>query len=203
MENVTERLVFLGPVWRFHRTDGDSDASGLVFMKLVARIIGSALALQIVQAHCPLCTAGAAIAAGGALWLGVKAQVIGLFVGAFAVSLGWWISNLLKKQYIPHQKAVLILVSFLTTVLPLLPIMTPLYPVYVSIAGDYGSLLNRTYATNLFLFGSIIGGLIVSSTPWLSSKLTHLRNGKQLPFQGIALTFLLLIVISAIIQLVM
>ena len=154
-------------------------------------------------AHCPLCTAGAAIAAGGAMWLGVNATVIGLFVGAFAVSLGWWISRIIKKQYVPYQKWIIIIISFVTTVLPLLPIMTPLYPLYISIAGDYGSLLNRTYAVNLFLAGSVVGAGIVSLTPWLSAKLTKIRKGKQLPFQGIALTFVLLIIIGIIIQLVM
>lgn len=154
-------------------------------------------------AHCPLCTAGAAIAAGGAMWLGVNATVIGLFVGAFAVSLGWWIAKIIKKQYVPHQKWIIIFVSFATTVLPLLPIMTPLYPVYVSIAGDYGSLLNRTYAVNLFFAGSLVGAGIVSLMPWLSETITKLRKGKQLPFQGILLTFVILVLLGTLIQLVM
>ena len=38
-----------------------------------------------VLAHCPLCTAGAAVAVGGAAWLGVSKIIIGLFIGAFAV----------------------------------------------------------------------------------------------------------------------
>ena len=153
-------------------------------------------------AHCPLCTVGAAAAAGGAAWLGVSKIVIGIFIGAFAVSIGWWVSNLIKKQYIPFQRLLIILFSFVTTVFPLLgmEVMRSNYPFLASFFGDYGSLFNRTYIINLFLIGSVIGGFIVSLTPWLSRKITIVRNGKMLPYQGIMLTFALLIVSSAIIE---
>jgi len=96
------------------------------------------------------------------------------------------------------------LFSFLTTVFPLLglEVMRSNYPLLVSFFGDYGSLLNRTYILNLFLIGSVIGGFIVSITPWLSNKITQIRNGKMLPYQGILLTFLLLAVSSAIIEVI-
>src|SRR3989339_671279 len=103
------------------------------------------LLMQSAYAHCPLCTAGAAFAAGGAAWLGISKAIIGVFIGAFAVSTGWWVSNLLKKKYIPFQKIVLILVSYIATVLPILPLMPGFYPLLISFSGDYGSLLNRTY----------------------------------------------------------
>ncbi|MBI2207930.1 hypothetical protein HYU50_00375 [Candidatus Woesearchaeota archaeon] len=169
------------------------------------KFLGLPLFLALMQsayAHCPLCTIGAAAAAGGAAWLGVSKIVIGVFIGAFAVSIGWWISNLIKKQYIPFQKPLIILFSFLTTVFPLLglEVMRSNYPLLVSFFGDYGSLLNRTYILNLFLVGSILGGLIVSITPWFSIKITKLRDGKMLPYQGILLTFLLLVISSAIIE---
>lgn len=171
----------------------------------IKKFLGLPLFLALMQsayAHCPLCTVGAAAAAGGAAWLGVSKIVIGIFIGAFAVSIGWWVSNLIKKQYIPFQKPLIILFSFATTVFPLLGlnVMQSIYPVYVSLAGDYGSLLNRTYILNLFLIGSVIGGFIVSLTPWLSRKITIMRNGKMLPYQGILLTFLLLAASSAIIE---
>src|SRR3989338_11226253 len=151
-------------------------------------------------AHCPLCTVGAAAAAGGAAWLGVSKIVIGIFIGAFAVSIVWWVSNIIKKQYIPFQKPLIILFSFVTTVFPLLSleVMRSNYPLLISFFGDYGSLFNRTYILNLFLAGSMLGGFIVSVTPWLSKKMTIVRNNKMIPYQGILLTFLLLIISSAI-----
>ena len=130
------------------------------------------LLMQNAYAHCPLCTAGAAVAAGGAAWLGISKAAIGIFIGAFAVSTGWWASNLLKRKYIPFQKQLLILFSFVATIIPLMPLMESIYPVYISWAGDYGSLLNRTYILNLFLAGSILGGFTVCIMPWLSKKIT-------------------------------
>lgn len=156
--------------------------------------------IETVQAHCPLCTAGAVVAAGGAAWLGVSNIVIGIFIGAFAVSIGWWISRLIKKKYIPFQRTSIIILSFLTTIIPLLPLMKSPYPFYISLIGDYGSLLNRTYLINLFLLGSLIGGFIVCLTPYLSKKISALRNKKIFPYQGIILTFILLIIISIILE---
>lgn len=161
------------------------------------------LMLRGVQAHCPLCTVGIAAAAGGATYFGVDKAVIALFVGAFAVSTGWWVGRKIKKKIIPYQTAAIVVASFLLTVLPLLPLLTTVYPWPVFIAGGYGSLLNRTYVINVGLITSIMGGTIVSITPWLSKKISLLREGKMIPFQGILLTLGLLMVLSVFIQVVM
>lgn len=155
--------------------------------------------LESVSAHCPLCTAGAAVAAGGALWLGVSKVVVSLFLGAFAVSTGWWVSNMIKKKYIPLQKQLLILASFLLTMIPILPMMTSIQPLYISWAGDYGSWLNRTYVLDMSLYSSIFGGLLVCIMPSISKRITNLRN-KTLPFQGVILTLLLLLIVGVAIQ---
>lgn len=153
-------------------------------------------------AHCPLCVVGAAAAAGGAKWMGVNTAAIGVFIGAFAIALGWWVSKLIKKQYFPLQKSFIIAVIFVTTVIPMLPMLGESFPIYVSLLGAYGSLLNRTYIFDLFLFGSIVGGFVVLIAPWFSSKITKLRKGKFLHYQGIVLTFAILIILAIIMQLV-
>ncbi len=156
-----------------------------------------------VLAHCPLCTVGIAAAAGGAAYFGVDKAVIALFVGAFAVSTGWWIGRKIKKQVLPHQVAFIVLLSFLLTVIPLLPLLTTVYPLPVFLVGDYGSWLYRTYVINLGLIASVVGGAVVSITPWLSRKISTLRKGMTIPFQGIILTLSLLIVLGVVLQLVM
>ena len=162
------------------------------FRKSLVLLPSLALLAKSIHAHCPLCTVGAAAAAGGAAYMGVSTSVVGLFIGAFGVSTGWWVSNLLKKKFIPFQKIVLILVSYIATVLPILPLMPGFYPLLISFSGDYGSLLNRTYLINLFFAGSLLGGAIVCITPLLSRRIAAWR-GRMLPFQGIALTLLLLV----------
>jgi len=156
------------------------------------------LAATSVHAHCPLCTIGAAAAAGGAMYLGVNQAAIGVFIGAFAVSTGWWVSKMLKKR-IKYQRELLIAASFLLTIIPMLPMMKEVYPVYISLLGGYGTLLNRTYVLSPFLVGSIIGGVIVTISPWLSKKLTSWR-GKKLPYQGLALTFTCLFLLAVLFQ---
>lgn len=168
--------------------------------KLLTLPLSLILFSNFVSAHCPLCTIGAGAAAAGAVYLGVSTVIVGLFIGAFAVSMGWWFGNVIEKKYnkkyIPFQKTILIIASFLLTVIPLMPLFTAIGPVYIPFIGDYG----KTYAVNYALVSSIFGGLIVCSTPSLSNKLSHLRKGKRIPFQGIVLTFLLLIIASLIIQ---
>jgi hypothetical protein len=149
---------------------------------------------------------GAAAAAGGAMWLGVSGTVVALFIGAFAVSMGLWIGRIIKKQYIPHQTAWITLVSFATTALPVLPFMmsgTPgdYIPIFISWAGEYGSLLNRTYLINIPLIATLVGAGIVLAAPWMSRKITDLR-GETLPYQGVSLTLIILIISATALQLI-
>lgn len=151
-------------------------------------------------AHCPLCTIGAAAAAGGAQYLGVHTSVVSLFIGAFAVSTGWMFANYIKKEYIPFQKPVIILFAFVTTILPLMPFFGGSYfPFSLFLFGDYGSLLNTTYLVDIFLIGSIVGAAIVSVTPWMSKKIGTARR-EMIPFQGILLTLALLLITGTILQ---
>lgn len=172
--------------------------------QFILSFLFSIFSMQLVVAHCPLCTAGAAVVGGGALVLGVKTIVVGIFIGAVAVSTGYWLARLVKKQYVPLQKNGIILFSFLLTVIPLLslPIFSEPYPVYISWFGDYGSLFNRTYVLSSMLLGSIFGGITVIISPWVSKQLANLRKGKKIPFQGTAVTLILLVIAGALLQLV-
>jgi|Deesub1362B_J571_1020462.scaffolds.fasta_scaffold00359_27 hypothetical protein len=151
-----------------------------------------------VEAHCPLCTVGIAAAAGGAAILGVKAQVIGLFVGALASSMGFWIANMKRFGVLP--KFALAATSFLITVLPLTYVLPRSFPIYIYFAGDYGSLLNRTYLVNYFLSGSLVGAAMVVIGPWVSEKVVEFRNGKKVRFQGVIVTMSFLLVAGLLLQ---
>lgn len=153
-------------------------------------------------AHCPLCTAGAGLVALGAYWLGVNGLTIGVLLGAFAVALGLWIARLIKKKYIPHQDSAIGVVSWLTTLLPLKMLLSDYTSVYINWSGSYGSLLNRTYPINLFLVGGVIGGILIYLTPFISRVITE-KRGQAVPYQGVILTFALLIVTSLITQFIL
>ena len=158
---------------------------------------------ETVKAHCPLCTMGAAAAAGGALWLGVNEIIVALFLGGFAMSMGIWSSKIIKKKYFSYQNILIITIVFASTFLPILPLITSehnVYPIYISIFGNYGSLFNRTYMIYKTLFSGLFGAFLILSSPPLSRQITKLRKGKIIPFQGVALTLLLLIITGGIIQ---
>jgi len=154
------------------------------------------LLVESVNAHCPLCTVGAGAAAAGAVWLGVSKVVIGLLIGAFAMSMGMWFAKIPKKRYLPLQKTLIISLIFFTTVLPLLPIFSAVGPLYLSFIGEYG----KTYAVNYSLASSFLGGTITFVSPSLNKKIKEKRNDKGIMFQGILLTFSLLAVAALIIQ---
>ncbi len=171
------------------------DKKSLLVLPVV--VIFSVLMLpKYVMAHCPLCTVGAAAVAGGAAYLGVSSIVIGIFIGAFAVAIGWWVARVIKRRFIPYQRSVIIAFSFIATILPMMPFFSASFPLYLAWLGEYGSV----FMINMFLIGSFIGGFIVSVTPWVSKKMTFVRNGKMIPFQGIMLTLGLLIIVGSIIQ---
>lgn len=156
--------------------------------------------LPMVRAHCPLCTMGIAAVAGGATYWGFNKLIISLLVGAFAISTGMWVARSIKKKFIRFQKPLIVLLSFALTVIPLLSLLYVMYPLHINLFGDYGSLFNRTYLLNASLISSIFGGFIVAIAPSLSEKITSFR-GQRIPFQGVALTLLLLIITSVAIQL--
>ena len=169
---------------------------------LISLLVFSILAVPVL-AHCPLCTVGAAFVAGGAAVLGVHRMVIGVLIGAFAASMGMWFGRAIKKKVMPFQKTAIVLASYFLTVLPMWPLLKDAHPLLLNFAGDYGSLLNRTYLVDYFIAGSVIGSFIVIIAPSLSEKITHIRKGRHIPYQGTALTFLLLIITGILLQLML
>ncbi|PJE81904.1 hypothetical protein COU58_00250 [Candidatus Pacearchaeota archaeon CG10_big_fil_rev_8_21_14_0_10_32_42] len=152
--------------------------------------------IREVSAHCPLCTIGAGAAATGAVWLGVGKVVVALFVGGFSMSMGLWMSKVVKKDYFEFQKPLIVVGVFLLTLLPLLPIFSAVGPLYLFFMGEYGT----TYAFNYSIFSGLFGGLLVFASPILSKTITKKRKEKTIPFQGTALTLVLLILFGTILQ---
>jgi len=153
---------------------------------------------EFVSAHCPLCTIGAGAAAYGAVSLGFSKVVVALLIGGFAMSMGLWFARIIKKKYFKFQDALVIILVILLTFIPLLPIFTAIGPLYLPFIGDYG----RTFAVNYSLGSGFFGGLLVFLSPTLSKKITSMRKGKKISFQGSIVTVSLLIIFGGIIQLI-
>jgi len=59
----------------------------------------------------------------------------------------------------------------------------------------------NSFRQNYSIATSLLGGILVFSAPSISRGLTKIRKGKMLPFQGILITFITLIITGGIIQL--
>ena len=148
--------------------------------------------IPLVHAHCPLCTAAVGAAAISAKYYGLDTSIIGLLIGAFGISTGLWIGLKIKNQYFRFQLPIIVLASFLLTVVPLVYIDKDMIYLPLLIFGPAGSILNKVYWVNKLLFGSVIGGLTA-----LIAYLIHIfikkQRGKVLfPFQGVILTLIFL-----------
>ena len=168
------------------------------------KIIASASLISVLipataLAHCPLCTAGAGLVFLGAYWIGVNGLTIGVLMGALALAFGLWMATLLKKKFVPQQDNIIGIFSWATTLIPLQEVFSDYTSIYIDWGGDYGTLFNRTYPLNLYLVGGIVGGLILYMAPWLSRSVSQWR-GKTIPFQGMIITFVLLILTSLVTQ---
>ena len=157
------------------------------FKKLLA-LLPSLFFLQEVSAHCPLCTGAVIAGAVGAKYLGLDMVILGIFVGAFAISLGLWIVRKLKN-YFKYQNTLIIISSFFLTVIPSLAFVKDI---------TYINLFSRIFFVNKLLIGSIIGGIITLFAYHIHNYI-KLKFGKVLfPYQGIALTVLFLVLTSII-----
>ena len=145
-----------------------------------------------VHAHCPLCTAAVGTAAISAKYYGMDTSIIGLFIGAFGISTGLWIGRKIKKQYIKFQLPIVVLLSFVLTVIPLMSVDNSTIYAPVLLLGPAGSVLNKVYWINKILFGSIIGGAASLLGFWLHTYIKKVRGSVLFPYQGIAITLTLL-----------
>lgn len=152
------------------------------------------------HAHCPLCTAGSGALALFAVWLGVDPAAIGIFLGAAAAAMGLWLARYPKRSFVPGQKWFLAALSYALTVVPLLPLFDGMTAINVFIAGDLGAPLNRTYMVNSFLLGTAVGALLLVAAPFASRAVSRARKGAVMPFQGMAITFGLLLASSVLMQ---
>jgi len=166
-------------------------------MKAIA--IGTLLMLlgtRSALAHCPLCTIGAGGAALLAAYLGISAAPVGVFVGAFALAIGLWTAKLVKRKFFRGQDLVIGVLSFISVVVPVMPLMDQYASVYIAWMGEYG----RTFVLDKFLVGSLIGAVALYVAPQLSRQVARLRGDRMVPFQGIMITLALLTGLSGVLE---
>ena len=153
---------------------------------------------KLVHAHCPLCSAAIGGAAVAASYYGIDPSVIGLFVGGFALSTGVWVANWIKKQYIPHQKKLIVLSSLALTIIPVVPIVPDAFYAPIRMF-DFVKVL----WLNKILVGSVLGVLISGATFAIGNKIKQIRGKSLFPYQGVILPLLMLVLTGALLYIIL
>ena len=179
----------------------------IMFSIIFGIMIILTISLNLVSAHCPVCTAGAVAGVGVARYYGLDDSIVGLLLGAFVASTGLWISNWLKKRKrkidFPFQAFILILLSFLFLVIPLYMKGTITdFEMVKSMPGHHSMLGMGIYGIDKVLFGIIFGTLLISGVFSFSDYLKE-KNGKRLfAFQGFVFMMIALAIVSLILWLI-
>lgn len=165
-----------------------------MYALLSGGLVSLALFSKNAYAHCPLCTAAVGTVAVSAGAFGIDSSVVGIFVGAFAVSTGLWAGRKIKTAYVPYQTATLAILSFLLTMIPVEAVVPDDLYLPVLYFGAPGTLFNRVYWPSKILFGGLIGGGLTIASLYLHEFLKKRNGGKvYFQFQGVILTLGLLV----------
>ncbi len=140
-----------------------------------------------VLAHCPICSAATGALVASARVAGVDDVVVGTFIGAFAISTAFWISNFITRRFkrkIPFQPYALSVISMVSTIASF----------YV--AGLLGTMPSFLYVFGMerLLFGILLGSALSIITFELHNLMRRYNGNKNhFPFQGMILPIAALI----------
>jgi len=167
-----------------------------IFAPIFALIILS----QPVLAHCPLCTIAAGAGIGVVRSIGLDESIVGLFLGAFIASMGFWFNNLLKKRKIkiPFQGFLVVFASFLFTIIPLyLAGIIRNFEVVKSLP-ELSMFGLGVFGIDKLLFGTIIGVVFVGLSFNFSNYVKKKKGKVIFPYQGIIFMIITLIILSEV-----
>lgn len=143
-------------------------------------------------AHCPLCTAATGAAVAVTRFYGLDDSIVGVFVGGMVIATGLWINNLLKKynkgkEFLPLQSVIVLLVSFILTIITLY---------FANLVGPANPF--KILGIDRILFGTIIGIALSYFSFRFHSLLRVLNKDKNFfPYQSIAVLILYLVIGAA------
>ncbi|KXB07010.1 hypothetical protein AKJ51_02220 [candidate division MSBL1 archaeon SCGC-AAA382A20] len=138
-------------------------------------------------AHCPVCTLAVGTGVAAARFYGVDSTIIGVWLGAFIISTGLWLTNLLRsRNLLPNSYTDL--QNFLISFLVFLSFAIPFY-----VSGLIGNPKYTVWGMDKLLLGMVVGSSLSYLGPEISAWIKR-RNGDNvvLPFQGAVIVLILL-----------
>jgi hypothetical protein len=146
-------------------------------------IMGLALA-KPVFAHCPLCVAGAGVGLSLSRVLGIDDSITGVWLAAFLGAMSLWISNLIKKKYIPLQREIIYIGVFVTTIISFYRF---------GLINEHNGLI---YNIPKLTFGILTGGTFFYLVDRVNDSIKRTREKVLFPYQPIVFSFSAMVVLS-------
>lgn len=157
--------------------------------------------IQPVSAHCPLCTAGAAVGVGIARAYGVDDSIVGLFLGAFVAASALWLDRILKKRSIdyPFQGIILVAVSLLAVAIPLYYAGIITNVEVVKSMPEYHAVLGmEAFGLDKLFSGLLLGTVLIAGVFMVSDYITKKRGTRLFRYQGLILMAATLIIVTGL-----
>jgi hypothetical protein len=173
-----------------------------IAIPIISGLLVFLLSPRPVHAHCPICTGAVGIVAASAQIYGVDATIVGLLVGVFALSMGMWMAGRMKTHYFKGQYWVVTGAVFLLTIIPLMFMSTDNIYLAALWFGEPGTLLNRVYWVDKLFAGSLLGGITGLAASGLHHSVKKLKGRVLFPYQGVAFTVGLSVVVSLLLYMV-
>lgn len=170
---------------------------GIAIVLLLAAVL-----IPPVSAHCPLCTAGAAVGVGIARALGVDDAIVGIWLGAFVAASALWIDRILIKKGIryPLQGPILVAISFLSFAIPLYYAGIITDTGIVRSMPDYHSLLGmETFGLDRLFSGLVVGTILVTGVFTASDYITAKKGRRLFGYQGMILMAASLVIATVLV----
>ena len=181
----------------------------IIFLLMITLFLIPLFLAPLVSAHCPLCTAGAAVGVGFARAYGVDDSIVGLFLGALVISTALWFNKWLKKRVnFPFQEFLIVIISFLLITVPFyykgLIIdfeMVKSMPESHGIIG-LGVFGLAEFGVDKLLFGMILGSLVIWGVFRFSDHITKKRGKRLFDYQGLIFMLVALVILSGVLYLI-
>ncbi len=149
--------------------------------------------VPLASAMCPLCVIGAAAGLSVARYYGIDDIVVGLWLGALAVSTALWAKNVINKRMgkanikkIPLQDVLVVAAVIAATILPFY---------FAGFFKGMPTMSDTIFGINRLVLGTIIGGAITFAGSPISNLIKK-RRGAAFPYQTIILTLGILVGLS-------
>ncbi len=142
------------------------------------------LLFKPVSAHCPLCVVGAGAGLSLSRVLGIDDSITGVWMAAFLGAMSFWISNSIKKKYIPFQGLLIYITIFVTTIISFYRF---------GLINEHNGLIGNLPKLT---FGMLVGGVAFYLVDKGNAQIKKAKGKVLFPYQPIAFSLGAILLLS-------